>query len=375
VEQLLAADVTSVNNLQQLSGRICFLLPAAPILLSCLRPVFKIMAERLADTAGDKFARVRINNTLRDSITLFRQIRRWEGAHSWGRERHCVLRIYTDASMKGLGGTITTDDGVRHDWQEPIPRRYAGAHIQVLEALAVLMFLEHARPFITGRFIDLYVDNEAVRHALSWKGSRSPELNELIQQIYETQIRLRVTLLPFRVSTTDNHVADRLSRTVGEPSPVEAPIDHGDHRLNPQLFRRLQAWAGTTFSVDLMANSRNRQVHRFYAANWTDAPGFLGINCLAHDIHAHGKEFFYVNPPFAMMTAVLRFLKQSHATGVIVYPEQPLKPWFAEILAVANRTFLIATKGERDVFLQPSLGYEASVGPVPFNVWAALVRF
>ncbi len=381
VAEILRGEETTINSLQKLAGRLAFLLPAAPVILTFLRPIFDTITLNLRRAHGNKMARVRLTEQLASAIRAFNAISNWESRHSWGRERHAVLAVCTDASQSGLGGVFTTDDGVKHQWQMPIPPLLFGAHIQVLEAAAVFFCLQQSHRLIKGRHLDLFVDNEAVRYALAaWRGSRDSSLNTVITAIYELQLRLRINIHAHRIPTEVNADADFLSRNIGASLPSQTlRIDRGDHMLHPDIFEKLQWSCGRQFTVDLFANEHNRRTPRFYAAAWSFAPEFVGLNALAHDVsvnpHTGEREFVYANPPWVLLGPTLKHLRECRAAGVIVFPDIPMQTWFADIIDRALQIYALANKDDVDVFLHPSRGYHASVGPVPWNLWAARFDF
>ena len=59
----------------------------------------------------------------------------------------------------------------------------------------------------------------------------------------------------------------------------------------------------------------------------------------------------------------------------MVVPVIPTRPWYGLLIRDAKAVYEIARKGDTDVFLQPSLDYEHSVGPLPWDLIALQFDF
>jgi hypothetical protein len=375
-DALLAADWTNKLSLQRYCGRMNFLAVAAPVIHAYLRPLWDLMG-------GDEVSAVDLvplaDPAVRAALTALRGIKLWDRVFPWSAERHAPLVIHTDASGSGMGGELIRDDGSPLLWQAPVPAELVGSPIHILEGLAVVLMLQRCGAELRGRFVDLYVDNESVRLAILHWRARDAALNDVITAICDLQLAYRIHLQVRRVPTEENVVADRLSRTTSGEFDV---IEHGDHMLAERYFAKVASWAKRhfhgDFSVDLCANERNRQCRRFYSLRFSRADGFLGLNALAHDcgVSKSGeRELVYVNPPWALLGAIWRHLRQCRARGVLLFPLVPSYPWFGDVVGRCLEVAVVAPAGANDVFLQPSRGYAASVGPVPWAVAAGRFDF
>jgi hypothetical protein len=59
----------------------------------------------------------------------------------------------------------------------------------------------------------------------------------------------------------------------------------------------------------------------------------------------------------------------------MVVPRFPQEQWFGLIQSEAVAVWVVAVKGDLDVFRQPSLDYKASLGPVPWDILACAFDF
>ena len=59
----------------------------------------------------------------------------------------------------------------------------------------------------------------------------------------------------------------------------------------------------------------------------------------------------------------------------MVVPDHPAEQWFGIVMREAVSVKQLAFRGELDVFRQPSRQYRASVGPVPWGVFAVEFDF
>ena len=396
VDLLMSVDTTDVRSLQVFCGRMMSLAQAAPAIHLFLQPIWKLISSSEehdetssclpwwllgGSSSGSAIRSLTDDPAVSAAISSFRVLRDWELAHSWGRQKHMPVVVYTDASLAGMGGVIVTDGLGTPDveWQSAVPPQYRRHPIHILEALAVLhLFREHA-VVLTGRHVDLYVDNESVRFALSKYGVKDTGLNDIARQIYEVQLAYRLTVHVRRVATEDNTVADRLSRSV-----VDEYFERSDHMLTDMYFAKVQSFlsaqtGGTArFTIDVCANEKNRRVRRFYALRYTEVDGFEGVNALSQEL-AHSKngepEVLYCNPPWAILGALFKHAQECHAKGVMIFPDTPAANWYADVVSRSASLSGLAIAGTSDVFTQPSREYAASVGPLPWPLAMAYFDF
>jgi hypothetical protein len=358
VDQLLSFDHTSVRSLQKFTGRVQHLATVAPAARCYLRPLYDAVSEANGHLSGA--IRVWIHSaSIRESLTALRGLQRLALHHSFGVARHIPLRVYTDASQKGLGGWLEID-GAAYPWQAPVPAEYVGLPIHVLEALAVYMCLHYHAQQVANRYIDLYTDNEGVRGSMLHWSSACPYTNDILRALFEDSIRYAYKIRPYRVTTKDNVYADTESRTVGH-GPLAARTGTASEvmrstSMTATAFHVVQAFArelaGTELTIDICADELNHKLPRYYTAYWT--PLAAGLNCLAQNlaVAADGtREFCYAFPPTILLPHVLQHLKESKSRAVLVYDDDAQLACYVAIAKHATQVRRLAPKGDSDTLV------------------------
>ena len=357
LQALRDADVVAARDLASVVGRIQSLSIAAPAVAAYLRPLYNASAG--LDVHGYNDTLISLSPPrIRHAVTSLLRLERMAASHSFAPSRHLTLRVWTDASTRGLGGFAVVD-GVEHRWQAPVPSGYMGDDIQVLEALAYLLWMYHHARMLRGRWIDLHVDNESTRYALLKWSSRNELLNDIVQDVFEFTLAFSVRIRVYRVSTHRNVHGDVQSRTVGL-GPFADRLDD-ELRLSIALVKPAfdvvcsfaQEMASRSLTIDLFADEVNAKLPRFYANYF--CPAAVGLNALAFDISvdsAGHAELFYAFPPVVMVGPLLAHVVACKAQGIILYPDDATQPWFAEMERVARSSRLLASRASTDVLVK-----------------------
>jgi hypothetical protein len=358
VNQLLSFDHTSVRSLQKFTGRVQHLSTVMPAARCFLRPIYDAVADVSGHLSGA--IRVRIHtDCIRESLTALRGLQRLALHHTFGVVRHVPLRVYTDASMTGLGAWLEID-GAAYPWQAPVPEEYMGLKIHVLEALAVYMCLRYHSRRLVNRYIDLYTDNEGVRGSMLKWSSACPYTNDIVRAIFEDSINHNYKLRTYRVTTKENVYADAESRTVGcGPLAVRTGAASDVVRstaMTAASFSIVSTFArelaGEDLTIDICADEFNHKLPRYYSAYWT--PLAVGLNCLAHDlaVSADGAvEYCYAFPPTVMLPHVVQHLKECKSRAVLIYEDDAQLACFVTIQKHAKEVRQLAPKGDRDTLM------------------------
>ena len=359
-----------MQKFQSLCGKVQALSLAVPPVSLFLREAYDLLAA--ANLSDAPF--VGVTTKLKSELRMLFQLRRWERLSHWREERH--IRLYTDASSFAWGAVLYLDEGVRRA-NGAFPPHQAELHINIKEFIAVAQALSAFRNRIPPCYLDIFVDNTVVQYS-ALRGSSPDELaRALSRHLLQWQLYRNVTIRFHRVPTKEN-IADAESRLPKLRGQQPLPLERGDHRLNPRLFRKLQLLVRRKFTIDACANPRNAHTPRFIARDWWRHPG-----CVAADVFSYSfpplpngaHEFIYCNPPWTILAPVWVHLRQCRTTGVLVFPWQPRKPWFGMVMAQAASVGVLARKGDEAVFLQPSRDYRVSVGPVRWDVGYAMFDF
>lgn len=252
--------------------------------------------------------------------------------------------VYTDASKSGWGGTVTVDGEttVARGFWRPHER---ALHINVLEMRAKLLVVHSCPHLVRGRHVRFMGDNLVVTHVANSLTSRSPELMSETRAFFDLLDALDVTSVDCWLSTTDNAVADALSRAQ----------DRGDWRLDPAAFSRLnRRWGPHT--VDRFASSVNAQLPRFNSA-WAQ-PAAEGVDAFAQANWR--QENNWCNPPWTLLPRVAALLRNSGAAATVVAPDWPAQPWYHELAGMASD--VVRLPARPDLFRPGRLGSEQAVG-------------
>lgn len=370
LDELRAMERVSLKWLQRLVGKAQSLALAIPPVAIFLRRAYEALSK--ADKSGQDF--VNVTEELRNDLNELRGLQSWQRLSKWLDELTARFVMETDASGRGWGGVLYIR-GERHVVGGPFIGHYMDLPIHVKELLAIKWTLDAIGHLLRDCFLDLYTDNTIVENTVLKGSAKDEYMRSYSRTLLQFQLDTNVVVRIFRISTSDNVTADGLSRV---EYPTTEKVDRNDHMLSKQHFAKLQTWCDRGFTIDACAGSGNKQVGRFISRLPVQEAGCVAVNVFSYTFptRADGsEEFIYVNPPWPIISGLWAHLRQCKATGVMVFPNQPTAAWYGDVISSAVWVRTLARKGERDVFLQPSRNYKSSVGPVPWDVLAALFDF
>ena len=109
------ADVVAARDLASVVGKIQSLSIAAPAVAAYLRPLSSYSASAGLDVYGYNDALISSLSPvrIRHAVSSLLRLERMAANHSFAPSRHLTLRVWTDASTRGLGG-FAVIDGVEH---------------------------------------------------------------------------------------------------------------------------------------------------------------------------------------------------------------------------------------------------------------------
>ncbi|GIQ87488.1 hypothetical protein KIPB_009533, partial [Kipferlia bialata] len=249
--------------------------------------------------------------------------------------------ITTDAATgegdrpAGMGGQLRIGDTVL-SFSEPFPDSHSGAHINVLEAKAILRAVTLWSPKLRGRGVIIRSDNSTAVHCINRGGSRAPRVQEVVEDIWQKAASIDCRFVARHVAGQLNVGADIASRfRILEGSTPEGVIQQLEVR-----------WG--TLEVDRFAALDNHRF-RLFQTREEDA--------LAWDWRGWRN---FVAPPWAMLgevvTAVAGWVRpipfsqspisesedtlvpQHHldsSVAVLLTPMWERQPWFAHLLRLA----------------------------------------
>ena len=181
----------------------------------------------------------------------------YNGQPIWPIAPKCTITSYSDASAQGWGGYIVQIGGriSRGNFSE----NEAGKSSTWHELKGTLNVLSSSVEIIHGQILKHHTDNKNVVTVLSI-GSRKPDLQELVVNIFKFCIRHNIQLVPKWVPGEENEIADEISKMVG----------HDDYMLSPDIFAALDILWGP-HTVDRFNSFNTRQIPRL-CSQWRN-PG------------------------------------------------------------------------------------------------------
>ncbi|SPO26379.1 uncharacterized protein UTRI_03968 [Ustilago trichophora] len=205
---LLSRGTADLLDMQRIAGLLQFVAQVFPCGKAFLRRLYD--CTRRARTSG----RRRIPRpALAELAWWVAVLDTWHGTCILAPSPLRVAHVWTDACPRGYGAHLGLAHNPTAAFSKEVPRRHRGKNICFLEALAVLEALRRFLPYWTSpTTVVIHVDNENVEHGLRSGSSRDPLTQRLIREIFGLCFVHNLTLHPVRVTSTDNVLADLLSR-------------------------------------------------------------------------------------------------------------------------------------------------------------------
>ena len=285
-----------------------------------LKDIEREKIEALAKAAGDFDKTMTLSTLARDEILWWVDNIRSSGKLI--RRGKPNLTVYTDASNERWGAHVgETATGGR--WSVDEKRD----HINVLELRAILLALKSLCES-TQVHIRIMTDNTtALAYVAHQGGVRSKECQQVARLIWQWAEDRQNWLSIAHIPGVDNVLADFKSRHFQ---------DNLEWALNDKLFEKIVESFGQP-DVDLFASRLNRKLHN-YVARYPD-PDAMAIDAFCLD----WSEFkcFYAFPPFSCAGLVIEKALEERATGILVVPHWPTRPWWGRLIALQlkRRTF------------------------------------
>lgn len=356
----------SVKTLQRLVGKCVSFSLAIPGAILFTREMNHAIAKGLRTSRA-----VNITSDLQEEISQWLFLRTWDDPFPWREERHLRICLASDASASGWGGAgfSLQVPNISDYWTE----EEQGHDIATKEALALDRVLLSFPTSVRNRWVDAYVDNQAVIQAWRRQGGRSISLNRAIKKIFITTLQLNIALSLTYIPTHVNP-ADRPSRRLSTL----------DSRLHPEIWDKVQReFAGLGgHTCDLMALDSNAMTD----LNGDPLPHFTphptpessGVNVFAQDLSVGGPllAYPYVFPPFLLVGPVLCLLETDRCPCTMVTLDiYPKRYWWPIIQKYAIKSHLLAIRGDTTALLSPSkTGWQPSRG-IPGDLWVFSLRF
>ena len=246
------------------------------------------------------------------------------GSHNVLTREAPTCTLTTDASKLGWGAVLG-EQSTGGLWSSTENQK----HINYLELFAAFLGLQTFCSSYHDCHIRLMIDNTTAVAVLNHMGtSHSDPLNELTKEIWLWCITRKIWISAAHIAGKCNVQSDSESRH---------SVTETEWMLNNTLLSNALNELDFTPEIDLFASRLNAQFYR-YAAYRPD-PGAWAVDAFTID---WSLLKFYAFPPFSVIPAVLKKIKEDKATGVCVLPHWPTQAWFpmVEKMAVCKHIVL-----------------------------------
>lgn len=300
----------SVRNLAKFVGLAMSLRLALQQVRTYTRALYDAMSEKASWQAD-----VKLSKQAMLDLEFFTTIdESWNGLTIW--QPTPQAEIHTDASDYGWGAVLNKVVPARGFFND----EQLQVHITEKELRAVLLGLDYLSPkFQDLNHIRIVTDNQVVKSVVNKGVSRSHQLMPLVRTIQSRCRQLGLSLEATYIASERNVQADQLSRV----------RDPHDWTVHPDLIRRAeQRWGRRT--VDRFATRDNRICQRYNSRLFD--PLSLGDAMYA----SWKQENNWVNPPWPLISRVIRKLREDQAEAVLLLPHWPSASWYPDLLEISD---------------------------------------
>ena len=127
----------------------------------------------------------------------------------------------TDACLTGMGATLLNECFSVH-----VPQNYKDWSITQLEMLAVLVACRRWATRLSGLYIFVHCDNQAVIHCINKGKAHEAKLQQMLRCITWVAAKWHFALRAKYITSEDNVVPDRLSRSLQDRAASEFIDSH-----------------------------------------------------------------------------------------------------------------------------------------------------
>ena len=195
-------------------------------------------------------------------------------------------------------------------------------------------------------------DNQVVAVSVNKIRAKSTDLLEGMLELTRLAKSLDVHLITEYLPGVENTQADELSRRV----------ERQDWMLHPLLFGRI---CKTRFlpTVDCFASKLNHQLDKWYSWVWEE--GSAGADFFAQSLDG---ELCYANPPFSLISRVLKEVEKQGVRMLLVVPDWTTQPWWPVASQMMTSPPLLLPQSE-ETFLPVRTLNLMGVGPPHWRAW------
>ena len=183
-----------------------------------------------------------------------------------------------------------------------------------------------------------HTDNTSAMCYVNRQGGRYEHMSRVAEEFWEWLLLQGSHCLAIFKPGVLNVRADYGSRYVG---------DWREWKLTLPVWEMIQEAFGS-HDTDLFASRQNAQLPRYYSY-WAD-PDAAGRDALSQNWELDGNCF--AHPPFALITHVLRRIRELGISITLVAPLWPAQPWMALLMSMSEQPPLLLPQTD---LLQPTV--------------------
>jgi hypothetical protein len=277
--------------------------------------MFTIFSYALIDTRRSWYTHLTLSPEVTTELTFFKAAHRAEFTSSF----RCptlrpALTIWTDASDFAWGGHTNDPNGhVAQGYLTPAERLESSTFRELRAILYVLQAFEHL--FRRGETVVVFTDSKSSMWILNKGGSAKEHLHAVALQVFRFAMAKGIRLVAIFIPRTQNERADEISKW----------WDKDDWQIHPVLFNALSAlWGLHTF--DRFGSHLNSLCPSFNSYFW--CPRTAGVDAFTFDWAGLNN---WINPPFRLISTVLRHLHACAATATLIVPAWTKQHWWSTL--------------------------------------------
>jgi hypothetical protein len=318
------SGTTTPKFLRSLIGKLTFVMHYVKFGKANTRPL-QWLLKRIWDKRDVSLnikRKVVLNTSLRQALSNWRN-EAWiqSGIHMHAQQPDFTL--HTDASASGWGAVLseTTRDRQVKTFSGTWSKEVSECHSNVRELLAVFCAIQAVDPKQV--YIKLFSDNTSVVAIINRQGTvLSLEMQRVAQRLFDSLQERDTLVTAAHIPGNQNLQADILSR----PDKIFAT----EWKLDSTTFRKICQHFNFKPRIDAFATALTAQLPIYFSP--VPDEGAAGLDAFAQSWDGWDMYLF---PPFSLYAQVISKLRRSQGTtALIIYPQQPRKPWFPGLQAL-----------------------------------------
>ena len=212
------------------------------------------------------------------------------------------IRIFGDASNKGLGGFLELD-GQKFPFVKSLTAEEKKKSSTFRELLAINFAVESFQQLIQKKNL-LYVTDSQTTEVIMRKGSMRIELHNLARKITKSINHCDSVLNVAWVPRLHNSIADMYSNF----------CDYDDWAITTDLYQKIRIITKFDFDLDVFANNLNKKCEKFYSRFYFQ--GTSGVNSLV----LPWEGIIWAVPPPRLAVRAIQYFVVNRCKGVIIVP-------------------------------------------------------